>query len=74
MNINRFVVISAVVCGGVFGCHHDKPAEGPMESAGKKVDQAGRDTKEGVENATEKAGDKAEEAGDSIKKETKDEN
>jgi hypothetical protein len=73
MSINRFVVISAVVFGGALACHKEKPAEGPMERAGKSVDQAAHDTKEGVEDATEKAGEKTEEAGDSIKKETKDE-
>lgn len=29
----------------------DKPAEGPMERAGKKVDKAAHDTKDAVKNA-----------------------
>jgi len=72
--MKTFITISmlagafATACGG-----NDKPAEGPMEKAGKDVDQAAEDTKEGVEKATEKTGEKAEEAGDSIKEGTKDE-
>ena len=47
--------------------HHDKPAEGPAERAGEKVDQAGRDTKNAAEDAGEKAGEKTEEAGQKMK-------
>jgi hypothetical protein len=47
--------------------HHDKPAEGPAEKAGAKVDQAGRDTKDAAQDASEKAGEKTEEAGQKIK-------
>jgi hypothetical protein len=67
------VMISLLVLGGVVACgNKDKPAEGPAEHAGKNVDQAAHDTKEGAEKATEKTGEKAEEAGDKIKEETRD--
>lgn len=43
-----------LVCVGVLlqaaGCK-SKPAEGPAEKAGKKVDQAAQDTKDAVKNA-----------------------
>ncbi len=47
--------------------HHDKPAEGPAEKAGEKVDQAGRDTKNAAQDASEKVGEKTEEAGQKMK-------
>jgi hypothetical protein len=48
-------------------CHHDKPAEGPAERAGEKVDQAGADTKDAAKDAADKTGEKTEEAGEKIK-------
>lgn len=48
-------------------CHHDKPAEGPAERAGKSVDQAATDTKNAAKDAGDKIGDKTEEAGDKLK-------
>jgi len=50
--------------------HHDKPAEGPAEKAGAKLDQAGRDTKDAAKDASDKAGEKTEEAGQKIKDKT----
>lgn len=47
--------------------HHEKPAEGPAEQAGEKVDQAGRDTKNAAQDAGDKAGEKTEEAGQKMK-------
>ena len=47
--------------------HHDKPAEGPAERAGEKVDQAGADTKDAAKDAADKTGEKTEEAGEKIK-------
>ena len=32
-------------------CHDRRPAEGPMEYSGRKVDEAGHATKEGAEKA-----------------------
>jgi hypothetical protein len=47
--------------------HHDKPAEGPAEKAGAKVDQAARDTKNAAQDAGDKASEKTDEAGQKIK-------
>lgn len=49
-----------------FGCEQ----EGPMEKAGKKMDQIVEDTGDAVEDAADEAGDAVEEAGDSVKKST----
>jgi len=68
MSVPALFCLLAVACGG-----SDKPAEGPAEHAGEKVDNAAADTKEAAEDATEKAGEKIEEAGDKVKEETKDE-
>ena len=58
---------AVTACGG-----NDKPAEGPAEKAGKKVDQAGADTKEAAKDAADKVDQKADEAGEKIKEKTND--
>lgn len=58
-----------VACGG-----SKEPADGPMEQAGEKVDDAAHETKEGAEHAAEETGEAIENAGDKVKEETKDEN
>lgn len=58
----------AITTAALAACsHHDKPAEGPAEKAGEKIDQAGRDTKNAAKDASEKAGEKTEEAGQKVK-------
>jgi hypothetical protein len=32
-------------------CHHDRPAEGPAQRAGEKVDNAAADTKDAVKDS-----------------------
>jgi hypothetical protein len=56
-------------CGG-----NKEPADGPVEKAGEKVDDAASETKEGAEKAAEKTGEAMEDAGDKVKETTKDEN
>jgi hypothetical protein len=56
-------------CGG-----SKEPADGPVEKAGEKVDDAASETKEGAEKASEKTGEAVENAGDKVKDATKDEN
>jgi len=70
-NVTAFVLsfsVFAVACGG-----SDKPAEGPAERAGEKMDKAADD----VGKKAEEAGDKMEEAGDKaeekVEKEKKEE-
>lgn len=59
----RFSLCAAALLMGAAACHKDtdKPAEGPMERAGKKVD-----------DTAAKASSDATEAGDTIKKKAKD--
>jgi hypothetical protein len=57
-----------LACGG-----SKEPADGPVERAGEKVDDAAHETKEGAEKAAEKTGEAVESAGDKVKEETKDE-
>jgi len=49
------------------GCHPDQPAEGPAETAGKSVDKAAADTKEGAKKAGDKLEQKANEADEKLK-------
>jgi hypothetical protein len=51
------VALVTIACGG-----NDKPAEGPAERSGEKMDEAADD----VERKAEEAGDKVEEAGDKV--------
>ena len=50
------LAVFALACGG----SNDKPAEGPAERAGEKVDEAG----DKVEQKADEAGEKIDEAGD----------
>lgn len=61
--------LSLIACGG-----NNEPADGPVEQAGEKVDDAAEATKEGAEKAAEKTGEGLESAGDKAKEVTKDEN
>lgn len=67
--ISLGVGLALAACGG-----SKEPADGPMEHAGEKVDNAAEDTKEGAEKASEKTGEAVENAGDKVKDATKDEN
>ena len=67
-----FVSIVIGLAMATAGCHDDKPAEGPAERAGKKIDQAGTDTKNAADDAADKVDQKAHEAGEKIKEKTDD--
>jgi hypothetical protein len=72
---NRMFLASLLFALPLSACGGSKePADGPMEKAGEKVDDAASDTKEGAEKATEKTGEAVENAGDKVKDATKDEN
>ena len=60
--------VLAVACGG-----NDKPAEGPAEHAGEKVDEAAEDVKEKAEEAGDKMENAADKAEDKVEKEKKEE-
>ena len=47
----------------VAGCHRDRDAEGPMERAGKHVDNAAQKTGNALEKAAHKTGEAFEKAG-----------
>jgi len=49
----------SLVLSLIVGCHHDKEAEGPMERAGKHIDNAAEKTGKALEKAAEKTGDAA---------------
>ena len=60
MKSNKSVVAAfaaAVLIGGLYGC--EKPKEGPMERAGKKVDNAMDNAGKHVERAGERIRDAA---------------
>ncbi len=69
------LILASVLSGlSLLACGDSRPAEGPMEHAGRKVDEAGEATKKGAEKATEKTGDAIGDAGDKVREKTKDEN
>jgi len=59
-------ILAAALC--VSACHDKRPAEGPMEYTGRKVDGAAHDTKEGAK----KAGHETKCAAKNAKDDTKD--
>jgi|GEM_PF-998686 len=65
----RLACIAALVllCAA---CRRDKPAEGPLESAGKSVDNAASDTKEAVKDGAENTKDAAKKTKNDVKRKT----
>lgn len=63
-------LLVATLLVGAVACHKDetKPAEGPMERAGKSVDNTAGDVKDGAQKAGNKASDDATDAKDTVKK------
>jgi hypothetical protein len=59
--VNRLIILG-VLLSLATACHDNKEAEGPMERAGKHVDNAAEKTKEGIKKAGEKTGEAAEKA------------
>jgi hypothetical protein len=51
------ILILSVVLALVVGCHENKQAEGPMERAGKHVDNAAQKTGHALGTAAEKTGE-----------------
>jgi hypothetical protein len=69
------LLLASVLSGlSLLACGDHRPAEGPMEHAGRKTDEAGEKVEEGAEKATEKTGDAIGDAGDKVREKTKDEN
>ena len=56
-------LVLGILAAGVSGCKK----EGPMERAGKKLDNAAEKTGRNIDKAVEKAGEKLEKAGETIK-------
>ena len=59
--MNR-LILSGLVLLLATACHKDKDAEGPMERAGKHVDNAADKTKAGLQKAAEKTDEAAHKA------------
>ena len=70
MNIKRMLPVGLVLVAFAVGCHDKRPAEGPMERAGRKVDDAASKTKEKTKEAAEDTKDTAEDAKKKAKKKT----
>lgn len=51
-------------------CGSKKPADGPAENAGEKIDDAAKDTKEGAKKAAEETKEGAKKVGDDVEKKT----
>lgn len=68
MNIMRMLPICFVLVAFGAGCHDKRPAEGPAERAGRKVDDAASKTKEKTKEAAEDTKDAAEDAKKKAKK------
>lgn len=65
-------ILVSVFSLGVFACHDKRPAEGPMEYSGRKVDEGAHATKEGVEKAGHETKCAAKNAKDDAKKQYRD--
>jgi hypothetical protein len=66
------LLLSASLC--VVGCNKKEPdhAEGPMESAGEEMDEAGEKVKDESKEAVDKTGEKMEEAGENVQDKAED--
>ena len=73
MKIMLISVCAAALLVSAVACHKDpaRPAEGPMERAGRKVDDAAEKTRDGTMEAADKAKDDAKDAKDTIKRKAK---
>jgi hypothetical protein len=56
------LLLGGLLGGGLAGCERD----GPAERAGEKLDEAGKDVQQGVENAADKIEDGAENLQDKV--------
>jgi len=59
--VNR-LILSGLVLSLAVACHKDKDAAGPMQRAGKHIDNAAEKTKAGLEKAAEKTDEAAHKA------------
>jgi hypothetical protein len=60
--MTRVILLVTALSSLVLGCHRDRDAEGPMERAGKHVDNAAQKTGKALGKAAEKTGQAAEKA------------
>jgi hypothetical protein len=63
----RAPVIIVLAALSVAACHDRRPAEGPMQYTGRKVDQGAEDTKEGVQKAGHETKEGVQKAGHETK-------
>jgi hypothetical protein len=69
LQISAPLTVCAALLGAALaiGCHDKRPAEGPMEYSGRKVDNAAEKTKEGAKTGAEKTKEGVKEAGHETK-------
>ena len=63
-NISATILITLSL--GVCACHHQEPAEGPMENAGEETDEAAAEAKEKAKDAADDVEDAADDAADDV--------
>lgn len=69
------IPLSALVVGvtlALAACHDRRPAEGPMEYSGRKVDEGAQQTKEGVKKGAHETKCAAKNAKDDAKQQPRD--
>jgi hypothetical protein len=72
MSTKRMLTISLVLVAFATACHDKRPAEGPAERAGRKVDEGASKTKEKTKEAAEDTKEAAGDAKDEVKDDAKD--
>lgn len=70
MNTKQLTALGATLLLSLAACHRDKPAEGPAENAGKKVDNAAAETKEEAKEVKKETKEEAKETKEEVKKKT----
>jgi hypothetical protein len=67
-------ILFAVAALGVAACHDNKPAQGPAERAGEKVDDAAEDTKDATKEAADDTKEAAEDTKSNVERKTDEDN
>jgi hypothetical protein len=72
MRISATIILGAALA--LCACHDKRPAEGPMEYSGRKVDEGAHKTKEGVKEGAHDTKCAAKNAKDDLKNQRRDPN
>lgn len=71
MNSIKLTAFAALLLSSA-ACHRDKPADGPAETAGKKIDNAAEVTKEKAKDAKDETKEAAKDAKEATEESAKD--